>query len=344
MTLRLEWTDNANNEDAYFVERSPTGAGSWTNLTPSGLPVNTELYDDESALPGVIYDYRVNCSNGAGPSGYSNVETGQLPPAQDRVTLFQDDFSPGWQSRLPFAFLNIDPSLVITENQILNGFGAIDILWPAGSDTDTRFSSRMDLVLTGPYANGIEEGWLTVDMMFLDGFSCPRGFKGLAAYSENGEGTRSPPDPNGGWSLRHMLSNNTPDDRSPVSSHMYYYWPYDDMVRRDWLPNSPSSGIIPHDTVARIESYWRLNSNASATDGVIRQKYDVGTANAHAAPETVRQERTDMVMYFDQESYRSGALVNKLSSTFFFGGATPDWAPLADSIMRIGRIAVEVPA
>jgi hypothetical protein len=69
----LAWTDNADNETGYTVERSPDGA-AWTAVTTT-LPAGTTSYHDTGLTPSTGYSYRVKATNAAGSSAYSNTAT-----------------------------------------------------------------------------------------------------------------------------------------------------------------------------------------------------------------------------------------------------------------------------
>jgi parallel beta-helix repeat protein len=77
--IDLSWTDNAGDETAYLVERSPDGSGDWSQI--AGLPANSTGYSDTGLTCGMTYYYRVRAYRaGDGQySGYSNIanaETG----------------------------------------------------------------------------------------------------------------------------------------------------------------------------------------------------------------------------------------------------------------------------
>src|SRR5207244_3289548 len=72
--INLTWADNASNEAAYTVERSPNGSTGWPVVTPT-LPANTTGYADTGLAAG-SYSYRVRATNAVGGSPYSNVATG----------------------------------------------------------------------------------------------------------------------------------------------------------------------------------------------------------------------------------------------------------------------------
>jgi len=70
--INLSWTDNANNETGYKVERSPDGTTGWTEIAGS-LAANSTSYSDNGLTSNTTYHYRVRASNTGGNSGYSNV-------------------------------------------------------------------------------------------------------------------------------------------------------------------------------------------------------------------------------------------------------------------------------
>ncbi len=71
----LNWTDNANNEDSFVIERD-SGVG-FSVLTSVGANVTT--YTDTSVAAGGSYNYRVAAVNLGGQSGWSNVANAVVP-------------------------------------------------------------------------------------------------------------------------------------------------------------------------------------------------------------------------------------------------------------------------
>ena len=67
--IDLAWTDNANDETGYRVERSPNNT-AWTSIA-SSLAANSTMYQDTGLSPGTTYYYRVCAFNGNGDSGYA---------------------------------------------------------------------------------------------------------------------------------------------------------------------------------------------------------------------------------------------------------------------------------
>lgn len=86
--IDLKWTDNANNETGYQVERSPNGT-SFTKI--ADLPANATTYQSTGLTPATTYYYRVRAVNAIGPSAYSNAGSAQtqnipVPPAPTNFT------------------------------------------------------------------------------------------------------------------------------------------------------------------------------------------------------------------------------------------------------------------
>ncbi len=78
--ISLTWTDNANNEAGFKIERSTDGV----NFSQVGTALaNATSYANTSLGAGITYHYRVRAYEGSNHSGYSNVAsaTTQPPPA-----------------------------------------------------------------------------------------------------------------------------------------------------------------------------------------------------------------------------------------------------------------------
>jgi hypothetical protein len=76
----LAWTDNANNETGFVIERA-VGTGAFSTLATVGA--NVTSYTDVAVLAGNNYTYRVAAANAAGLSAYSNTASVAIavPPA-----------------------------------------------------------------------------------------------------------------------------------------------------------------------------------------------------------------------------------------------------------------------
>ncbi|MFA5104311.1 MAG: putative Ig domain-containing protein, partial [Candidatus Margulisiibacteriota bacterium] len=83
--ILLAWTDNANNEDGYKIERSPNGS-TWTQITT--VATNTATYNNTGLTGNTTYYYRVRAYNTAGDSAYSNTantKTQNRPPVLSSI-------------------------------------------------------------------------------------------------------------------------------------------------------------------------------------------------------------------------------------------------------------------
>jgi len=78
--ITLAWTDNADNETGFRIERSTDGI-NFTEL-PTGVSANITVFSDSGLTPQTTYHYRVRAVNDGGSSDYSNVATAttHLPP------------------------------------------------------------------------------------------------------------------------------------------------------------------------------------------------------------------------------------------------------------------------
>ena len=80
----LTWTDNSNNELNFNIERT-TAANVPACQTATGFTVlasvgtNVATYTDSAVVEGTTYCYRVNASNTAGISGFSNIAGRTVP-------------------------------------------------------------------------------------------------------------------------------------------------------------------------------------------------------------------------------------------------------------------------
>lgn len=68
--IDLSWTDNANDENGFKIERKEGAGGTYAQITTVAADVTT--YADQGLSPGTTYFYRVRAYNGSGHSAYSN--------------------------------------------------------------------------------------------------------------------------------------------------------------------------------------------------------------------------------------------------------------------------------
>jgi len=74
--IDLAWTDNANDEDGFKIERS-TDSVNFSQIAVAGI--NATVYSDNNCVQGTAYYYRVRAYNVAGNSSYSNVANATTP-------------------------------------------------------------------------------------------------------------------------------------------------------------------------------------------------------------------------------------------------------------------------
>lgn len=80
MVVRVAWTDNADDETGFELERSTTGSGGpFTAI--AALGANATGYDDAPLSPSSEYCYRVRAVNAVGPSGYAGPACATTPAA-----------------------------------------------------------------------------------------------------------------------------------------------------------------------------------------------------------------------------------------------------------------------
>lgn len=82
-TADLAWTDNANNEDGFVLERQLNGS-PW-QVVAAAIGANITAYSDSTLQDGILpntYCYRVAAFNAVGASAYSNAACKTLAGAQ----------------------------------------------------------------------------------------------------------------------------------------------------------------------------------------------------------------------------------------------------------------------
>lgn len=87
--MELSWTDNADNETGFKIERSTNG-GAYSQIDT--VAANETTYNDTAVNDGTQYNYRVRAYNDGGNSGYSNVDGDTWPlPAPSDLTATYDN-------------------------------------------------------------------------------------------------------------------------------------------------------------------------------------------------------------------------------------------------------------
>ncbi|MBN1107692.1 MAG: fibronectin type III domain-containing protein [Bacteroidales bacterium] len=83
--INLAWTDNANNEQNFILERAPGGTSDFAVIAT--LNPNTTTYSNSGLTASTPYNYRVKAVNAGGSSAYSNVAGATTSPAATIPTI-----------------------------------------------------------------------------------------------------------------------------------------------------------------------------------------------------------------------------------------------------------------
>jgi predicted phage tail protein len=78
--INLTWTDNANNESGFEIERC-AGAGCTNFAQIATLAANVTSYSNTGLSASTSYSFRVRAANAVGPSDYSNTASATTPAA-----------------------------------------------------------------------------------------------------------------------------------------------------------------------------------------------------------------------------------------------------------------------
>jgi len=121
----LTWTDNSADETGFQLERRAAN-GDWTLLAT--LAADATGYTGTTALPGIIYEYRLRAGNAAGSSSWATsasilhagVATINNPVrSADSVTFNQVDAAPG-NGYVPAGFMYYPPTKNFVTSQTLS--------------------------------------------------------------------------------------------------------------------------------------------------------------------------------------------------------------------------------
>lgn len=111
-SIALSWTDGADNEDGFAVERSPAGSGSWEQITSVAADVTD--HTDTGLTVGAAYDYRVRAFNSSAYSTYSNVASASTVscPTPGTITVYANADTYVYEAA-PTPDAGTDPSLYV---------------------------------------------------------------------------------------------------------------------------------------------------------------------------------------------------------------------------------------
>ena len=243
----------------------------------------------------------------------------------DRITVWEDDHSVGYENRHPYFFRRSDPSEVYTT---MNGFGAVTLTWPAGADPNFKWGG--ELALPDLY----EECWLTQDIRFetnwVPGQSLTSGTQKLFGFLSNNTPASCQPIacPSNEWIFRIATGADQGEDVLIFDS-MYYPEKNNNCADGFDLAISFNRGAI-----LTIEMHFKLNSASGVIDGMAETSvngtlYSTGPA---------------FKFYCGGETFRAGARAARIRNQMFYGGSGSGWEPFQDSSVTLGRIKVEAPA
>jgi len=162
--IYLKWTDNADNEDKFNVQRALAGSGSWSfSIQLEGS--NLIAYSDSSVVSGTLYDYRVQaCRSGYGCSAYAylyNVKTAsdtsvQIAHATAKGTVLDSN-----NLAIAGAVVHIfskDTGVSVSQTTLSDGTFNFSV--PAGNYTAEFFPphNRTDLAKPSPISFSVQSG------------------------------------------------------------------------------------------------------------------------------------------------------------------------------------------
>ncbi|WP_319562205.1 fibronectin type III domain-containing protein [Marispirochaeta sp.] len=145
--VNLSWTDNADNEESFTVERSEDG-GAFSSIV-TGLAANTESYSDTGFDTDENHslEYRVYATNVIGDSGYSNeievsytapLTAPDAPSGLSGTAISGSGVTLGWTD-------NADNEESFTVERNLDGAGYVSIAAGLAADTESFTDSGFDL-------------------------------------------------------------------------------------------------------------------------------------------------------------------------------------------------------
>ena len=148
--VRLEWTDNATNEDAFVIERAVDGGG-FTPLpnAPANPGTGPVVAFDTTVAAGHSYDYRVAATNAVGTSPWSNIASVVVPAVPADPTGMTATLQPGLQVALSFTDNATNEDGFVVERAVDGGAFALFTLPAANPGTGVVTLAADTTVLPG---------------------------------------------------------------------------------------------------------------------------------------------------------------------------------------------------
>jgi hypothetical protein len=157
--IDLSWTDNANNESGFDIERSPDGI-NWQLINT--VSADSTVHSDMNLAPNTTYYYRVRAINFSGVSGYSNTTNATTPQATIiHVGNLEGLSTPGnknrWDARVTITIHDSNENPVVDETVSVTWSGGV-----SGSDTCSTDSAGQCTVTKTNIKNKVSSVTLSV--------------------------------------------------------------------------------------------------------------------------------------------------------------------------------------
>jgi len=146
--IKLAWTDNANDENGFKIERKTGAAGTYTQI--ANTDANQTSFADSSLLPNFTYFYRMRAYNAGGHSGYSN--------EANATTLFPPPAAPSSLTATAVSDSRIDLAWADNAGNE-DGFKIERKISAAGAYTE--------ITTVGPNVTGYSNTGLTTNMQYF---------------------------------------------------------------------------------------------------------------------------------------------------------------------------------
>ena len=125
--IALAWTDNSSNETGFEIDRSPTGAGSWTLIHTTAA--NAISYTNTGLAEHTTYYYRVRAVNADGGSAYASTASAATlgPRLPQRLHLFLLDPAVAFSARVNLASATYPIDTIPFDGVIDGAFGDVRV-------------------------------------------------------------------------------------------------------------------------------------------------------------------------------------------------------------------------
>lgn len=130
-SIRLDWTDNSDNETGFRLERSPDGSSEWTEVTTTSADVVS--YDDTGLAAGTAYWYRVCATSGEGDTAFSNTANATTQADTTNPTLSVDNIIDGGDVGTGFVVGTASDDVSVSAVEVRLDGGS----WQSATGTDS---------------------------------------------------------------------------------------------------------------------------------------------------------------------------------------------------------------